>query len=157
MGLEDDFFDLGGHSLAAVRLLMRVTEQYGIRIRLLAFYTSPTVSSVVQWIQAANGPKGECPAAHVSQSISSCTPYPLSYPQQWCWHASHTCEESPNLSFLGRIMSDVNVSLLHACFQHLVDSNPALRTVYPTRADALSQRCLSKLQVAHHTGTLQTP
>ena len=46
IGLDDDFFDVGGHSLLAMRLLGQVERAFGERISLAAFLQSPTVRSV---------------------------------------------------------------------------------------------------------------
>ncbi|MFJ4184334.1 MupA/Atu3671 family FMN-dependent luciferase-like monooxygenase [Kitasatospora sp. NPDC089509] len=42
-GVETSFFDLGGHSLAATRLLNRVRETTGLRIGVLDFFRRPTI------------------------------------------------------------------------------------------------------------------
>ncbi|MET8543699.1 MupA/Atu3671 family FMN-dependent luciferase-like monooxygenase [Kitasatospora sp. NPDC004799] len=45
-GVETSFFDLGGHSLAATRLLNRVREATGLRIGVLDFFRRPTVRAM---------------------------------------------------------------------------------------------------------------
>ncbi|MFM9595017.1 non-ribosomal peptide synthetase [Streptomyces scabiei] len=44
IGPNEDFFGLGGDSLLAVRLLMRVREEWGIRLGLGAMFAAPTVA-----------------------------------------------------------------------------------------------------------------
>lgn len=44
-GIHDDFFDLGGHSFMAVRLLSRIEDEFGIRLPLSAILKAPTISS----------------------------------------------------------------------------------------------------------------
>ncbi len=41
VGADDDFFALGGHSLAAVRLIARLSEQLGHKVALAALFLSP--------------------------------------------------------------------------------------------------------------------
>jgi amino acid adenylation domain-containing protein len=43
VGVRDRFFDLGGHSLAAARLMHRVEQGFGRRLPLAALFESPTV------------------------------------------------------------------------------------------------------------------
>ncbi|MER7674110.1 MupA/Atu3671 family FMN-dependent luciferase-like monooxygenase [Kitasatospora sp. NPDC096128] len=45
-GVETSFFDLGGHSLAATRLLNRVREATGLRIGVLEFFRRPTIRAM---------------------------------------------------------------------------------------------------------------
>jgi amino acid adenylation domain-containing protein len=47
IGVTDNFFDLGGHSLKAIRILLRIHEQYGVEINLGNFFVNPTVESAV--------------------------------------------------------------------------------------------------------------
>lgn len=46
IGVRDDFFELGGQSLLAVRLMVRVQERFGTMIPLGHFLQSPTVESL---------------------------------------------------------------------------------------------------------------
>ncbi|MFG2916972.1 MupA/Atu3671 family FMN-dependent luciferase-like monooxygenase [Kitasatospora sp. NPDC048298] len=52
-GVETSFFDLGGHSLAATRLLNRVREATGLRIGVLDFFRRPTVRAMAAHQPAA--------------------------------------------------------------------------------------------------------
>ncbi|MGW7445741.1 MupA/Atu3671 family FMN-dependent luciferase-like monooxygenase [Kitasatospora sp. NPDC054795] len=53
VGVETSFFDLGGHSLAATRLLNRVREETGLRIGVLDFFRRPTVRAMAAHEPAA--------------------------------------------------------------------------------------------------------
>ena len=46
VGVDDDFFALGGHSLAAVRLMTQVRRRFGTEIPLSEVFRSPTVRSL---------------------------------------------------------------------------------------------------------------
>jgi acyl-coenzyme A synthetase/AMP-(fatty) acid ligase/acyl carrier protein len=46
VGVDDSFFDLGGHSLLSAVLVARLEEQFGITISLRDFLADPTVSGV---------------------------------------------------------------------------------------------------------------
>ncbi|MGH7797422.1 MAG: amino acid adenylation domain-containing protein [Candidatus Binatia bacterium] len=51
LGLEDNFFDLGGNSLLAARLLAAIESSLGKRIRLGDFFACPTVAHVVELLR----------------------------------------------------------------------------------------------------------
>jgi acyl carrier protein len=43
VGVHDNFFDIGGHSLMAMRLIAAVRDTLGITLPLKAFFESPTI------------------------------------------------------------------------------------------------------------------
>jgi amino acid adenylation domain-containing protein/thioester reductase-like protein len=52
IGINDNFFDLGGHSLLTVRLLSRINKQLQHEIPMDHFFKNPTVSGIVLLIEA---------------------------------------------------------------------------------------------------------
>ena len=61
VGREDDFFDAGGHSLAAAELAGRVEESFGVRLPVSALLETPTVAGLLDALDARNErePEGE--------------------------------------------------------------------------------------------------
>jgi acyl carrier protein len=43
---EDDFFDSGGDSMSAIRIVGRVNRAFGITLSLHAFLEAPTIASL---------------------------------------------------------------------------------------------------------------
>ncbi len=48
IGIDADFFDLGGHSLSATMLVSRVQKELNIEIELTAFFDSPTIRGITR-------------------------------------------------------------------------------------------------------------
>jgi amino acid adenylation domain-containing protein len=46
IGIGDDFFDLGGHSLAATALIQRLRSTFGVEVRLASLFDRPTIASL---------------------------------------------------------------------------------------------------------------
>jgi len=51
VGPEDDFFDLGGHSIVGVRLLKSIRDKYGIDLDLSLLFDAPTIRQLAVHIQ----------------------------------------------------------------------------------------------------------
>lgn len=52
VGVDDDFFELGGNSLIGMRIAQEVADSYGVAISPLAFYTQPTIAGLAGLVQA---------------------------------------------------------------------------------------------------------
>jgi nonribosomal peptide synthetase DhbF len=48
VGVDDDFFDAGGDSLTATRLIRRIREEAGIPVTARAFFATPTVTGLIE-------------------------------------------------------------------------------------------------------------
>ncbi|HEX2048496.1 MAG TPA: non-ribosomal peptide synthetase [Acidimicrobiales bacterium] len=56
IGVNDDFFALGGHSLAAVQIAARLRDAFGIELPVVAVFEAPTVAELSRAVdQAATG------------------------------------------------------------------------------------------------------
>ena len=44
VAVNTNFFDLGGHSLIAIRLMARIHNEVGVRLQLAAIFEAPTIA-----------------------------------------------------------------------------------------------------------------
>jgi acyl carrier protein len=46
VGVDDNFFDLGGHSLAATQVISRMRRMFDVELSLRSFFETPTLSAM---------------------------------------------------------------------------------------------------------------
>ncbi|MFH9735266.1 phosphopantetheine-binding protein [Streptomyces sp. NPDC017260] len=51
VGAEDDFFALGGNSLAGIKIIERVAEDYGVQLSVRDFYLAGTPARCAELIE----------------------------------------------------------------------------------------------------------
>jgi len=44
--VDDNFFDLGGHSILAIRVLARIKAEFDVELSQAAFFQSPTIAEL---------------------------------------------------------------------------------------------------------------
>ena len=51
VGVDDDFFALGGSSLVGIKIIDRLAKDYGVRLSVRAFYLAQTPARVAELIE----------------------------------------------------------------------------------------------------------
>ena len=71
VGTQDNFFNLGGHSLMATQLIARIRDEFGVSLGLRTFFDSPTVAALSAKIEEAILAKIEAMSEEEAQSLLS--------------------------------------------------------------------------------------
>ena len=80
VGVEDDFFRLGGHSLVATRLMSRLRQAFEVEVPMHRLFAAPTVGALARAVETALRSEDS-----VVESVPRDLPLPLSFSQQRMW------------------------------------------------------------------------
>ncbi|MGA9871737.1 MAG: amino acid adenylation domain-containing protein, partial [Rhodococcus sp. (in: high G+C Gram-positive bacteria)] len=144
VGRDDDFFALGGNSLAATRLVARLNERHGVRIAVRDFFDAPTVAAWATLIDAAEPDSSSARPALASKEPWP-EPIPLSYAQQRMWFLNRLDPGSSvdNIALAIRLTGPLDVAALRAAVVDLGTRHASLRTRYPENDGKGSQSVAS--------------
>ncbi|HLE84042.1 MAG TPA: amino acid adenylation domain-containing protein, partial [Thermoanaerobaculia bacterium] len=159
VGAEEDFFGLGGHSLAAVRLVARLRESTGVELALPRLFAAPTVAAVAREVEAARrhgeSAAGEPPLEPLPRGEVA----EASFAQERFWLLERAAPGSGSYHIAGGVAlgGELAEAALAAAVAEVVRRHEALRTVLPEVAGRPVQRVLpapvpAPLPVADLTG-----
>nr|WP_296777847.1 non-ribosomal peptide synthetase [Rhodococcus sp. (in: high G+C Gram-positive bacteria)] len=131
LGIDDDFFALGGNSLSATRAIARVNADLKVKVDVRGFFDSPTVAGLAELVDAArsSGASAREPLARRERPEL----VPLSLAQQRMWFLNRLDPESAvdNIPVAIRLSGLLNVDALADAVDDVVDRHESLRTLYP--------------------------
>jgi amino acid adenylation domain-containing protein len=126
IGRDDDFFSLGGDSLAGAVVGARIHAALGVELSLEAIANHPTVFGLAAFIDKhrASGPAAMPPIARVARR-----PFmPLSHSQEVVWESCRGLEGTHVRSV--RIDGPLDVDIFKECLSCLIDRHEILRTTF---------------------------
>jgi len=146
VGMEDNFFDIGGHSLKAMLLIGRVRRELGVEISIADIFSSPTPRALAEKL------------SHVTQTESKEIPalppqpwHPVSRAQKRIWLASRGSGASTyNMSAALQLEDEIDTSRLASALEQLVDRHESLRTVFDLVQGSLQQKILTRVASGFH-------
>ena len=134
VGADDDFFELGGNSLIATRLMARVGAALDARVPVRLLFEASTVAALAARLtdHAVADDRPALVAGPRPERI------PLSPAQlgMWLLNRFDTASVAYNVPMAVRLRGDLDVDALRAAIADLVTRHEILRTVYPLAANA---------------------
>lgn len=131
IGLEDNFFDLGGSSLIAVQILGRIRAMYGTEIGIGDFFATPTLAGLDAFIEEAPvlQPTERGPAL---VPVQRDPPPALSFAQERLWFLDQFQPETPlyNTAEILPLGTDPDLSAIQRALDTLTVRHEVLRTSF---------------------------
>ncbi|GAA4471597.1 hypothetical protein GCM10023094_02580 [Rhodococcus olei] len=141
----DSFFDLGGNSLSATKVVARVNATMGAAIGVRDVFEAPTA---VELAVRAAGAAGQAPAVPL---VAGERPerVPLSLAQQRMWLMNRLDPTSPvyNIAIAVRMQGRLDLAALEAAVSDVLARHESVRTVYPAHEGVPHQVVLPASEV----------
>ncbi|WP_156371072.1 non-ribosomal peptide synthase/polyketide synthase, partial [Nocardia arizonensis] len=130
-GVDDDFFDLGGNSLIATRVVARIGAALGASIPVRALFEASTVEALAARVESHTD--GAARARLVARARPAGELVPLSYAQQRMWFLNKydTASAAYNLPLAIRLTGTLDIEALRLAVADVVRRHESLRTRYP--------------------------
>ncbi|MFJ5534654.1 non-ribosomal peptide synthase/polyketide synthase [Streptomyces sp. NPDC093261] len=130
VGPEDDFFDLGGDSILAARVLSRVREELGVRLSVRDVFTARTVAALAPLL---DDPADAAPADPIP-AVPRDRPLPLSSAQRRLWFLDDLTPGGTeyNTGVVLRLHGPLDTEALRRALRRLAVRHDSLRTTFAT-------------------------
>ncbi|CAN5159127.1 hypothetical protein BH09BAC6_BH09BAC6_07580 [soil metagenome] len=127
IGITDDFFKLGGHSLKATQLISRIFKNLGFRIKLEDVFANPTIGSLLEVIASSGQIKYES-----IKPIEKKDYYDVSHAQKRLWFLDQFEEkQSAYNTYYGYwLHGELKIEALEMAFELVLKRHEILRTTF---------------------------
>ncbi|ASR33933.1 non-ribosomal peptide synthetase [Prauserella marina] len=123
VGVHDDFFVLGGHSMAAMRLLGRIRSTFGVNLAVRDVFESPTVAGLSELLRGSTGYR---PAPRRTERPDR---LPLAPVQRWLWELGGVQPRFDHALTL-RSTAGFDVEAMSLAWRDVAERHESLRTVF---------------------------
>src|SRR5579864_5959234 len=134
VGVGDNFFQMGGHSLLAMQLISRIRKALGVELPVQEIFEAPTVGGMAERIRSKRS-QGVGQVVPAIVRVDRERPLPLSYAQQRLWFIDQLEPGSAayNIPLGLRMVGELNRVALRQSLEEIVRRHEVLRTRFPQR------------------------
>jgi amino acid adenylation domain-containing protein/thioester reductase-like protein len=127
VGVDDSFFDLGGDSLLAMRVIAAINKSLDASLAVRTLFEAPTVARMAPRIGEAAGRRRPLVAVERPAVV------PLSYAQQRLWFLNQfeSGAATYNMPTAFRVSGALDVEALGGALDDVIGRHESLRTVFP--------------------------
>ncbi|MFC7451424.1 amino acid adenylation domain-containing protein, partial [Rhodococcus daqingensis] len=129
VGLDDDFFELGGNSLIATQVTARLGAALDTMVPVRALFEASTVGDLAARVEQHAGAGGR--VALTAGERPDQIPLSLAQQRMWFLNRFDTSSTAYNIPLAIHLAGDLDVDALRAAIGDVVERHESLRTMYP--------------------------
>lgn len=135
LGITDDFFALGGHSLLLTQLSSRLRREYQVELPLTVFLQQPTIAHLAELLETA-------PASSMVLPPGVLDTAPLTPNQHSLWYLDQLQPGIPlyNIPLVFEIDGELDSRRLRHCLSQIVERHHVLRSAFREVAGQIVQQ-----------------
>jgi amino acid adenylation domain-containing protein len=133
IGIHNNFFHLGGHSLMATQVISRVSRTFGVSVPVTKMFEHPTVSEFARELESRMGQENLDQTLPI-KPVERKTEMPLSFAQQRLWFLDQLEPANPsyNMPIAVQLSGKLDTARLQLSLDEIVRRHESLRTIFPT-------------------------
>ena len=127
IGIDDHFFDLGGHSLKAMTLAAEIHQKFNVKVPLTEIFKNTSIRALANRIRQATGSRFED-----IEAVEKCDYYGLSSAQKRLYFLQHMDLKSTtyNMPYILPLGKEIDRQRLKQAVKELIARHESLRTSF---------------------------
>ncbi|MCP2727565.1 non-ribosomal peptide synthetase [Limnofasciculus baicalensis] len=132
VGIYDNFFDLGGHSLRAMQAIALIRKVFAKELPLIALFDTPTIADIAQRIETTSDKTQEGMVLPIQPLHLQNQVVPISLTQLEFWFFNQLYPKNPlyHLPLVCRLTGTLNLEALEQSLREIVRRHETLRTTF---------------------------
>jgi len=151
IGIADNFFRLGGHSLKAIGMVNKIQKNLGVKIAMQTLFQFPTAAELAVIIQ-----NSKSSGIEEIETLPEQPYYEMSYAQKRMWYINrgNPRDAAYNMPAVSTFYESVNEEVIREALEYLTGRHESLRTYFkelngePVQVIETPDAALSKLDFA---------
>ncbi|ENF8747569.1 peptide synthetase [Vibrio fluvialis] len=147
--IHDDFFDFGGHSLIATRVIGQLKTEHQVEVHINDLFSQPTAWGLAEHaISHSNSLPVQ--ASNDVQPMRYHAPLSFAQASLWKAYAAFGYNELFNIPFALRFLDPVDETLFGLAFEDVVRRHSVLRTRFVIEGDTVEQHVVPEAELSQY-------
>ena len=135
VGVHDNFFNLGGHSLLVTQVISRLLDILEVEVPVRVLFEAPTVAGLAEHIDVARRAGQSLQRSQSLKPVAGDREPLLSFAQERLWFLEQLEPDSPvhNIPTVFRLTGSINVAALEQSLNEIVRRHEVLRSSFAAK------------------------